>query len=158
MSPEPRLELEVQYASAAGDLPSQADFRRWAAAALDPAGEPAELVIRIVDEEESRDFNRRYRGIDRPTNVLSFPFEAPPEVESRHLGDLLLCAPVIRAQAREQHKAGRDHWAHMVVHGVLHLRGYDHLEEAQAQQMEDEERRILATLGIADPYRTEDVA
>ncbi len=144
--------LELQVATEAAGLPAQAEFERWAAAALED--EPRRgLVIRLVDEAESRQLNRDYRGRDKPTNVLSFPFEAPPGVPSEHLGDLVICAPVVAREALEQGKSPAHHWAHMVVHGVLHLRGYDHLEPADAEAMEARERRILARFGIPDPYR-----
>ena len=146
------VNLELQVATEASGLPAQADFERWAGAALED--EPRRgLVIRLVDEAESRQLNRDYRGRDKPTNVLSFPFEAPPGVPSEHLGDLVICAPVVAREALEQGKSPAHHWAHMVVHGVLHLRGYDHLEPADAEAMEARERRILAGFGIPDPYR-----
>ncbi|RTZ72275.1 MAG: rRNA maturation RNase YbeY [Gammaproteobacteria bacterium] len=149
------MNLELQLATEATEatgLPAQADFERWAGAALED--EPRRgLVIRLVDEAESRQLNRDYRGRDKPTNVLSFPFEAPPGVPSEHLGDLVICAPVVAREALEQGKSPAHHWAHMVVHGVLHLRGYDHLEPADAEAMEARERRILAGFGIPDPYR-----
>jgi len=146
------MNLELQLATEATGLPAQADFERWAGAALED--EPRRgLVIRLVDEAESRQLNRDYRGRDKPTNVLSFLFEAPPGVPSEHLGDLVICAPVVAREALEQGKSPAHHWAHMVVHGVLHLRGYDHLEPADAEAMEARERRILAGFGIPDPYR-----
>ena len=111
------------------------------------------MVIRVVDEQESRQLNSRYRGKDRPTNVLSFPFQVPAGVDSDHLGDLVICAELVEREAREQQKKAMDHWAHMVVHGVLHLRGLDHQTEEQAGEMEDLEKEILAGLGIEDPYR-----
>lgn len=152
------LDLEVQYALDDSDVPSQQDLRHWTLAALQPLQRPVELVIRIVDETESRQLNSRYRGIDKPTNVLSFPFEAPPAVTSSHLGDLVICAPVVRKEAGEQHKPEPHHWAHMVVHGVLHLRGYDHQSDEDASAMETLEQRVLEQLGVPDPYRESDVA
>ncbi|TCK17531.1 putative rRNA maturation factor [Thiogranum longum] len=145
--------LEIQRASDDTALPEAADLERWVRAALDDIGQPVELVIRIVDEEEGRELNDRYRGKNKPTNVLSFPFEAPPEVESHHLGDLVICASVVSREAGEQRKVLNDHWAHLVVHGLLHLRGYDHQTEEEAQLMESRERTILQELGIEDPYR-----
>lgn len=146
------LELEVQNATSTQALPAEADFRQWVRAALEGRRDDTELTLRIVDSEESRELNRRYRGQDRPTNVLSFPFEAPPPVVTSLLGDLVICAPVVTQEAREQGKAEADHWTHLVVHGVFHLLGYDHLNDAQAEEMEGLEREILAGLGIADPY------
>ncbi|WP_455234218.1 rRNA maturation RNase YbeY [Thiogranum longum] len=152
------LELEVQYAVDSSGVPGKEDFVSWARAALSDIDQGVEMVVRIVDEPESRDLNSRYRGKDKPTNVLSFPFEAPPEIDSSHLGDLVICAPVVRREAREQCKQELDHWAHMVVHGILHLRGFDHETDEEAQAMEALEKQILSGLGIQDPYRITDVA
>ncbi len=154
---EPRLPVDVQYACASSDVPEKAALCQWAQAALGAAS-PAELVIRIVDETESRELNRRYRGKDRPTNVLSFTFEAPAGIDCGHLGDLVICAPVVQQEAAAQGKVADHHWAHMVVHGVLHLRGYDHASDARAAEMEALEARILAGFGIADPYTVPDMA
>lgn len=156
---DPSIVLEVQYASDTVSLPGRDDFERWVNAALEGAGQPVELVIRVVDEAEARELNQRYRDKDRPTNVLSFPFEAPPEVESCHLGDLVICAPVVAREAKQQGKALNDHWAHLVVHGILHLRGFDHQTDEDAEQMESREKRILQGLEIEDPYlRADDMA
>jgi probable rRNA maturation factor len=149
---ERELALDVQCVSAMRDVPPEAALRAWALAALDAHGDAVELVIRIVDEAESRTLNARYRHSDRPTNVLSFPFEAPPGIETGLLGDLVICAPVVAREAQEQGKPPAHHWAHMVVHGVLHLRGYDHVDDLRAQEMEALETRILKGLGIDDPY------
>lgn len=146
------MNLELQIASAEIDLPSEAELRRWAEAALED--EPRRgLVIRVVDEEESRRLNRDYRGSDKPTNVLSFPFEVPPEVPVEHLGDLVICAPLVKREAADQKKPQAHHWAHMVVHGVLHLRGFDHIDPADAEKMEAKERRILSVFRVPDPYQ-----
>lgn len=147
-----QLELDVQYASTAPDLPDEAELARWATAALRDERTEAELSVRIVDEPESQALNRDYRGKDKPTNVLSFPFEALPGAESALLGDLVICAPVVAREAAEQGKPLSAHWAHMVVHGVLHLLGYDHEEDADAERMEALEVEVLAGLGVADPY------
>ena len=149
-----RASVSVGYAVARAGLPSSASFRRWTEAALRGAKrrKPAELAIRIVDAEEGRALNRDYRGKDYATNVLSFPVELPPGVRSPLIGDLAICAPVVQREAAEQGKSARDHWAHLTVHGVLHLLGHDHLEDAEAEAMEALETRILAGLGIADPY------
>lgn len=152
-----RVELDVQYASDTRALPSEQDFSRWVQAAVADVGRPVGVVIRLVDEAESRELNRRYRGKDQPTNVLSFPFDAPAVVASNHLGDLVICAPVVAREARDQHKPAAHHWAHMVVHGALHLRGYDHHSEEQALDMETLETKILEQLGIDDPYAETDV-
>lgn len=148
--------VDRQVAIEAGDLPTQADLEAWVDAVLSRrVDEPRhELTIRFVDVEESRRLNRDYRGRDRPTNVLSFPFERPPGVDLPLLGDLVICHPVVVREAREQDKSQRAHYAHMVVHGTLHLLGHDHQEDAEAEAMEALEREILASLGIADPYLT----
>ena len=149
--------VHVNYGVARAGLPSALSFRRWVDVALAGARrrKPAELAIRIVGTREGRTLNRDYRGKDYATNVLSFPTELPPGVTLPLIGDLAICAPVVAREAAEQGKAARDHWAHMTVHGVLHLLGYDHIEDAQAEAMEALETRILARLGIADPYTVE---
>jgi probable rRNA maturation factor len=147
------LELDLQIALDLPGLPTEADFRRWAEAALTGAGyqKDAELTLRIVNEAESTALNETYRRKQGPTNVLSFPFEAPPEVDSSLLGDIVICAPVVLREAVSQGKTPEAHWAHLVAHGVLHLLGYDH-DETQAAAMEALEIRILTDLGYADPY------
>jgi probable rRNA maturation factor len=137
------------------DIPDPGQFEQWAEAALRPGSIP-ELSIRIVAEDEGRELNLAYREKDYATNVLSFPFEAPAGLPIEYLGDLVICAPVVSREAREQGKSLESHWAHMVVHGVLHLQGYDHIEEAEAEQMETLEKHILAQLGYANPYQDED--
>ena len=129
-------------------------LQRWVEQALAVAqfATPYELLIRIVDTVESQDLNRDYRGKDKPTNVLSFPFEAPPGMELPLLGDLVICRQVVEAEAIEQGKPLMAHWAHMVVHGSLHLLGYDHIEDEEAEEMEQLERDIMQELGFADPY------
>jgi probable rRNA maturation factor len=148
------VELAVRYGLARNGLPSPASFRRWVEAALRGAKhrKPAELAIRIVGADEGRALNRDYRGKDYATNVLSFPVELPPGVALPLIGDLAICAPVVQREAAEQGKAVRDHWAHLTIHGVLHLLGHDHVDERDATIMEALETRILAGLGIADPY------
>ncbi|MDS4020772.1 MAG: rRNA maturation RNase YbeY [Candidatus Competibacter sp.] len=147
------LELDLQIALDMPGLPAEPQFRRWAEAALAGAGcrRDAELTIRIVNEAESTALNDTYRHKQGPTNVLSFPFENPPGVESSLLGDVVICAPVVLREAVVQGKPPEAHWAHLVAHGVLHLLGYDH-DEAQAEAMESLEIRILAGLGYPDPY------
>jgi len=149
------LGLDVQYAVDADSLPARHEFEHWVRSALEPMDNAVELAVRIVNEQESQQLNSRYRGIDKPTNVLSFPFEAPPGIDSDYLGDLVICAPLVQREAQQQHKPEKHHWAHMVVHGVLHLRGYDHQLDVQAVEMEALEKRILAGLGIQDPYQTD---
>jgi probable rRNA maturation factor len=143
--PAPRLSLTVQYASGDADgLPTRSELRRWLAACAAAAA----VTVRFVDETESRALNARYRGKDRPTNVLSFAYAAPPAVE----GDLAICTQVVRREAAAQGKPVGAHFAHMFVHGILHLQGYDHESEHDAAAMEARERGILARLGVADPY------
>ena len=144
--------LDVQRASASEDLPGDAQLLAWAEGALAGRRREAELTLRIVDEAESAELNQTYRGRPGPTNVLSFPFEAPPGLELPLLGDLVICAPVVEREAAAQGKPPRAHWAHMVVHGILHLLGYDHMSETDAQVMEALEIEILNTLGYPDPY------
>ncbi len=151
----PLLTLHLGYAVPRRGLPATVSFRRWVAAALAIAAHraPAELSLRLVDAREGRALNRRYRGRDYATNVLSFPAELPAGVDLPLLGDLVLCAPVLAREAREQGKPLAAHYAHLSIHGVLHLLGHDHLRPHQATRMETLETAALARLGIPDPYR-----
>ncbi len=150
------MELILQQVVEVEMLPQVSEFEQWANAAIDGAGEEVlgELVVRIVDEAESAELNQQYRNKQGATNVLSFPFEAPAGIpaEELPLGDLVICAPVIAREAQEQQKSETAHWAHMVVHGVLHLLGMDHIEPRDAILMEQAEIKVLASLGFADPY------
>ena len=148
------LDLGVSYALPRRGLPAPSSFRRWATAALQGRIKRADLALRLVDEREGLALNRHYRGKDYPTNVLSFPAELPEGVELPILGDIVLCAPVVAREAIEQGKALNTHYAHLTVHGILHLLGFDHEDDREAEAMELLERQILATLGIEDPYRT----
>ncbi|ALN61455.1 16S rRNA maturation RNase YbeY [Lysobacter antibioticus] len=154
-----RLDVSINYGVPRKGLPAANSFRKWVAAALEGRIREADLAIRVVDNKEGRSLNRHYRGRDYATNVLSFPADMPeglPEgVRLPLLGDLVICAPVVGREAREQKKALNDHYAHLTVHGTLHLLGWDHEDEREAECMEQLEREILASLGIADPY-TED--
>jgi probable rRNA maturation factor len=144
------LIVTVQYASGdATGLPTRANFRRWARAALFMPM-PGEVTIRLVDVDESRRLNHNYRGKDTPTNVLSFPYGTTPVLS----GDLALCPAVVVREATKQKKPLTAHYAHLTVHGLLHLQGYDHENEVDAQKMEAREREILASLGYPDPYLT----
>lgn len=149
-----QLDVAVGYATARKGVPASASFRRWVEAALKGARrrKGTELAIRIVDADEGQSLNLQYRGKDYATNVLSFPVELPPGVNLPLIGDLVICAPVVAREAAEQGKKAADHWAHLTVHGTLHLLGYDHIDEAEAETMEALETRVLAGLGIADPY------
>ena len=144
--------LDVQYEVDAG--PEEDDIRCWIETVLVMEAHPsdAELTVRIVDEAEMAELNARYRHKTGPTNILSFPFEPPPGVQLNLLGDLVIAAPVVQREAREQGKTESAHWAHMIVHGTLHLLGYDHQELAEAEDMEAREIRILQELGYANPY------
>tara|TARA_R110001599_G_scaffold61708_7_gene171705 strand:- start:18729 stop:19220 length:492 start_codon:yes stop_codon:yes gene_type:complete len=151
MSPT-HLDLDLQIACEAGDLPSQAQFESWAKAALQAHRDDAELSIRLVDIAESAELNLQYRQKIGPTNVLSFPADLPPELELPLLGDLAICKQVVEREAAEQGKACHDHWAHMVIHGTLHLLGYDHIDDDEAEIMEALEISLLKTLKISNPY------
>lgn len=148
------LTLDIQHASSASPetLPSEDLFNRWAQAALRARQGDSELSIRIVDESESQALNHQYRGKEKPTNVLSFPCELPDGVDIPLLGDLVICAQVVEQEAQQQGKLLNAHWAHMVVHGTLHLLGYDHIEEDEAEEMETLETNIMLELGYLDPY------
>jgi probable rRNA maturation factor len=145
-------EPEVQVAMAMPGVPDEADLKRWARTALGSGNDTAELAIRIVDEAESAALNGKYRHKQGPTNVLSFPFQPLPGVDTGHLGDIVICAPVVMREALLQRKSPEAHWAHMVVHGVLHLLGHDHQDRRHAAAMEALEVRLLHELGYPNPY------
>lgn len=147
------ITLDLQIACDEQELPTQADFELWLQTAVNDEKPNAEVTIRLVDISESQQLNFDYRGKDKPTNVLSFEFDAPPMIELDLLGDLIICKQVIEAEAKEQGKPLLHHWAHMVIHGSLHLLGFDHIDEDQAQVMESLEKQLLAKLSIDDPYR-----
>ena len=152
MTPSRRLNLTVQYACNPDGLPSRPELRAWARAALDVDGKRGgQITLRFVDTEEGQALNRDYRGKDYATNVLSFPYDVEPVV----FGDLVICPAVVAREAAEQGKTAEAHYAHLVVHGMLHLQGYDHENDADARRMEDQERQLLAGLGYADPYSGE---
>lgn len=146
------LDVGVSYALPRAGLPSAVSFRRWVAAALQGRILRADLAVRLVDEREGRALNLHYRGQDHATNVLSFPADLPHGVTLPLLGDIVLCAPVIAREARAQGKPLNAHYAHLTVHGVLHLLGFEHGKRRDAEVMELLEREILATLGLPDPY------
>lgn len=150
------VRIDVQVAGTRTGLPGVAKIRHWARSALAGRRRDAELSIRIVDAAESQALNRRYRGQDKPTNVLAFPAELPPELALPLLGDLVICREVVAAEAGAQGKPLDAHWAHMVVHGTLHLVGYDHGTAGEAETMETLEAEILAELGWKDPYEARD--
>ncbi|HNV88604.1 MAG TPA: rRNA maturation RNase YbeY [Methylotenera sp.] len=141
----PNLNLTIQFASSHSNLPTRWQFRKWAKAALRV---DTEVTIRIVDKDEARVLNHTYRGKDYATNVLTFPFTEIPHL----IGDIIICAPVVETEAKAQSKPLEAHYAHLTVHGILHLHGYDHETGAQAELMESLEISILAKLGYANPY------
>ncbi|ACA32269.1 rRNA maturation RNase YbeY [Histophilus somni] len=145
--------IDLQIASEdATNLPSVEQIQLWANAAIRAENSQPEMTVRIVDEEESHHLNLTYRGKDKPTNVLSFPFECPDEIELPLIGDLVICRQVVEREATEQEKPLMAHWAHMIVHGSLHLLGYDHIEDDEAEEMERLETEIMLSLGFTDPY------
>ena len=148
------IDLQIACEQESG-LPTAEQIEQWATAAVQPQSDEVEMTVRIVDEAESHELNLNYRGKDRPTNVLSFPFECPDEVELPLLGDLVICRQVVEREAQEQDKPVMAHWAHMVVHGSLHLLVYDHIEDDEAEEMESLETQIMTGLGFADPYLSE---
>ncbi|MCC5085484.1 rRNA maturation RNase YbeY [Xanthomonas campestris] len=154
-----RLDVGVSYALPRTGLPSSVSFRKWVAAALKGRIREADLAVRVVDEKEGCSLNHHYRGKDYATNVLSFPAEMPeglPKgVKMPLLGDLVICAPVVAREAAEQGKSLSAHYAHLTVHGTLHLLGWDHEDDKEADAMEQLEREILAELGVDDPYAGE---
>lgn len=144
--------IDLQKATTRLDIPSLAQLQQWVDTALDEIGQDTEIVIRLVDEPESQALNEQYRHKQGPTNILSFPVELPEGVELDLLGDLVICAPVVAQEAQAQQKALFDHWAHIVIHGVLHLLGYDHIEDDEAEVMESKEIALLKQLHIENPY------
>ncbi|KJJ97446.1 rRNA maturation factor [Pseudomonas sp. 21] len=151
------LELDLQVASESAGLPSEAEFRTWCELALRQRQNDSELTIRLVDETEGRELNKTWRHKDYATNVLSFPADVPDELlDIPLLGDLVICAPVVTREAAEQGKSAEAHWAHLVIHGCLHLLGYDHIEDEEAEEMEGLERELLAELGHPDPYAADE--
>ena len=145
-------DVEVQRACAARGVPPPAKLVRWAEAALAGRSQGGQMTVRVVDEDEGAALNERYRGRTGATNVLAFAFDAPELPSVRILGDVVVCAPVAAREARERSRRLDAHWAHLVVHGTLHLLGYDHAEPRSAQEMETIEREVLGRLGFSDPY------
>ncbi|HET6724991.1 MAG TPA: rRNA maturation RNase YbeY [Gammaproteobacteria bacterium] len=149
------IDVHVESAWAEGRAPDEGEFSRWAAAALTGRRDAAEVSVLVVDRDEGAALNLRYRGREGPTNVLSFPADLPPGIELPLIGDLVICGPVVESEAAAQNKTVEAHWAHLTVHGVLHLIGYDHQDDAEAAVMEGLETHILAELGYKDPYTAE---
>ena len=157
--------IDLQIASESKQLPTLAQLEQWAQLTLQVPGAVAEITIRMVDDVESHELNLQYRGKDKPTNVLSFPFQQPdfddPELAAEmaaelgdvsYLGDLVVNAQLVAQEAAQQHKPVEHHWAHLVIHGTLHLQGFDHIKDDEAHVMETLESQLLATLNIANPY------
>jgi probable rRNA maturation factor len=144
--------IEIQRICETDSQPSDAQLELWSNTVLAKLNEDLEIVIRIVDETESAQLNETYRHKQGATNILSFPFEVPDEIELNLLGDLVICAPVLEREATEQNKPLHNHWAHIVIHGTLHLLGYDHIDDADAEEMENKEIELLQTLSIPNPY------
>jgi probable rRNA maturation factor len=146
------ITVDLQQACEA-EVPTAQLIQQWTESALKQVSEDCELSIRLVDETESAELNETYRGKVGPTNVLSFPFDTEIELAPKLLGDLVICVPVVEREAKAQSKLSEHHWAHMVVHGCLHLLGYDHVDDADAVEMETLETEILTSLAIKDPYQ-----
>jgi len=148
------MEIHLDVQREVDALPKNDEILKWVTEVLtSELHDDTELTVRFVSEEESAELNEQYRNKTGATNVLSFPFDAPAEVEINLLGDLIICTEVVKQQAKEQKKQELAHWAHMIVHGTLHLLGYDHLTDAEANIMETKEIHILSQLGYSDPYR-----
>lgn len=162
MENQPMINVDFQVEFDGENLPDFEQVSEWATTALTGLKDQADLSVVLVGPEESQQLNFEFRGKDKPTNVLSFPFEVPEELAGldadigNTIGDLIICVPVVEKEAVEQNKPLMHHWAHMVVHGCLHLIGYDHIKDDEAEVMENLERQILAKLGIDDPYLIND--
>lgn len=149
-------DISIQNASDSDEVPEEGSLRRWALNALEPFCDSAEVCLRIVDTDESASLNQEYRQKSGPTNVLSFPYPSETFESAEIQGDLVICAPVVEQEAAQQSKALDAHWAHMVTHGMLHLLGYDHIEDNDTEEMEQLEIRLLAKLGYPNPYQLRD--
>ena len=146
------ITLDLQIAYDHNTTPDASDFQLWVNTALGQYNKAFELTVRIVDKAESQQLNHQYRHKNSPTNVLSFPFEVPDGVELDLLGDLVICADIVEDEALAQKKSVESHWAHMVLHGCLHLLGYDHIDDIEAEEMENIEINLMKTLGYSNPY------
>jgi len=146
------IEVEVQRETSNSSVPSDQQFEQWAAAALQGHGE-SELVIRVVDQEESRRLNEQFAKRNKATNVLSFPAGLPPSIDLALLGDIVICAPLVEREAEQQNKSIVAHWAHLTVHGILHLLGHDHQSDQEAANMETLETSLVQSFGFPDPYQ-----
>jgi len=147
--------LDIQRIYQIEGLPTDGQFNEWVDAALSDENQGCEIVIRIVDVNESSALNQQYRQKPGSTNILSFPFDPPENIDLNLLGDLVICAPIVEKEAQQQSKTICDHWAHITIHGVLHLQGFDHIEEREAEAMEEQEITILHSLNLNNPYLQE---
>lgn len=150
--PAKSIQLDLQIATNLSSLPKRSQFKQWVTAALLELDKSGSVLIRLVDVEESASLNQQYRHKVGPTNILSFPADLPAGIKTPWLGDLVICVPLVIEEARAAGRPVTSHWAHLVIHGVLHLLGYDHIEEKDAVVMETLETKILADLSIANPY------
>lgn len=148
-----KIKITLQNVSQEKQIPTKADFKRWISKVLAKIIQPTEITIRIVDAEESQSLNNYYRGKNQPTNILSFPFAVPPGVDTNLLGDLVICAPIVKQEAKEQNITLKAHYAHLTIHGVLHLLGFDHETAKSAKEMETLEIRYMEELGFTNPYK-----
>jgi probable rRNA maturation factor len=146
-------DIEIQRIFASPEQPNEAQIQLWIDTALADIEHDTEIVVRIVDKQESAELNQQYRHKQGATNILSFPVEIPEGIDLNLLGDLVVCAPVLEQEALQQGKNIADHWAHIIIHGVLHLLGYDHLDDEQAEEMESKEIALLQKLNIPNPYQ-----
>lgn len=144
--------IDIQIATTDDNIPSEEQFLEWVTAATEKYAKPIEVTIRLVGLDESQTLNNQYRNKNKPTNVLSFPAEAHDFLDEVFLGDLVICVPVVEQEAHEQQKAINAHWAHLVIHGLLHLQGYDHIDDHDAELMESTEVKLLTGLGFDNPY------
>ncbi|HIF51569.1 MAG TPA: rRNA maturation RNase YbeY [Thiotrichaceae bacterium] len=149
------MKIEIQNVSGFDSLPKDEFIIKWAEQALDEKHKEAEITLRIVEEEEGQTLNKEWRGKDSATNVLSFPVGEVIEQAPNLLGDIVICAPIVELEAKQQRKNSEAHWAHLIIHGILHLQGYDHISDEDANVMETKEVNILKNIGFANPYETE---
>jgi len=147
--------VEIQTIFTSAGQPDEQQIQLWVDTALEEIERDTEIVVRIVDESEGAELNEQYRHKQGATNILSFPVEIPEGIDLNLLGDLVICAPVLEQEALQQNKILAHHWAHIIMHGVLHLLGYDHLDDQQAEEMESKEIALLQKLNIPNPYQQE---